>query len=93
MIKYDLKFGYYYIDIYLDFYKYLGFLWKYGEKIRFFEFNVLLFGLLLVGYVFIKVVRVLVKYWRLCGILVIMYLDDGWVCGDFKICKFVLDLI
>lgn len=36
------------------------------------------FGFLLIGCIFIKVIRLLVKYWRLCGILV-----DGWVFDIF----------
>lgn len=86
MIKFDLKFGYYYVDIYFEFQKYLGFSWESEGKNRYFEFIVLFFGFFLVGYIFIKIVRVLVKYWRFYCILVVVYLDDGWVCFDYNLC-------
>ena len=40
-------------------------------------FTVLPFGLCTVYYLFPKVVRPLVCYWRAQGIRIIMYLDDG----------------
>ena len=43
----------------------------------FYEFKVLPFSLTSGPYVFTKVVRQLVKYWRGCGHLTLMYLDDG----------------
>ena len=44
---------------------------------KFYEFKVLPFGLTSAPYAFTKVVRQLVKYWRGCGHLTLMYLDDG----------------
>ena len=93
MIKFDLKSGYHHIDIHPDFHKFLGFSWKFGDKTKYFEFNVLPFGLSSAGHIFTKVVRVLVKYWRSRGIPVIVYLDDGWVCDTLEKCKSASDLI
>lgn len=52
--------------------------------VKFYEFKVLPFGLTSVPYVFTKVVRQLVKYWRGRGDLILMYLDDG-IGGDMSI--------
>lgn len=53
--------------------KYLGFKWK--EKYH--VFNVLPFGISTAGYIFTKVLRDVVKFWRSKGHKVVMYLDDG----------------
>lgn len=83
MIKFDLISGYYYINIYLEFVRYLGFLWNFNGLQCYFVFIVFFFGFSSVGYIFIKVLRLLVLYWRVKVYGVIMYLDDGWVC-DLK---------
>uniref|UniRef100_A0A1X7UTU3 CCHC-type domain-containing protein n=1 Tax=Amphimedon queenslandica TaxID=400682 RepID=A0A1X7UTU3_AMPQE len=70
---FDLKSGYHHIDIYRDFQQYLGFQWE-GE---YFPFTVLPFGLSTACYVFTKVLRPLVKYWRSNGIKALLYIDDG----------------
>ena len=44
---------------------------------NFYEFKVLPFGLSSAPYVLTKVMRQLVKFWRGCGHLVLMYFDDG----------------
>lgn len=40
---------------------------------------VLFFGLLSVLFVFIKCFRFMVRYWRVCNIRIVLYLDDGLV--------------
>ena len=40
-------------------------------------FTVLTFGLATASYIFTKVVRPLVAYWRAKGLWIIVYLDDG----------------
>lgn len=86
MIKFDLKSGYHHVDIHSEFQKYLDFSWEIDGKNRYFEFTVLPFGLSSAGYIFTKIVRVLVKYWRSLCIPVVVYLDDGWVCSDYNSC-------
>lgn len=81
MIKFDLQLGYYYIDIDFCFQQYLGFLWK-GN---YFCFIVLFFGFILVLYVFIKCLRLLVKYWRKNNLKVVFYLDDGFIMVMFEV--------
>ena len=40
-------------------------------------FNVLPFGISTAGYIFTKLTRVPVTYWRAQGIKIVMFLDDG----------------
>ena len=44
---------------------------------RFFQFNVLPFGLGTAPYIFTKLLRLLVKWWRSRGFHCVVYLDDG----------------
>ncbi len=78
MFSFDLKSGYHHIDIFNEHWEYLGFSWtgKDGVK-RFYVFVVLPFGLCTAGYIFTKVCRVLVKFWRKHGNKVVVYIDDG----------------
>ena len=45
--------------------------------VRFFVFTVLPFGLKPASYVFTKVLRPLIKYWRAMGIKAVIYVEDG----------------
>lgn len=73
LFSFDLKSAYHHIMINEVDRKYLGFKWK--EK--YYVFNVLPFGLSTAGYIFTKVLRKAVKFWRSKGHKVVMYLDDG----------------
>ena len=73
LFSFDLKSGYHHVDIAKEHWKYLGFSWH----TRFFVFTVLPFGLVSACYMFTKLVRPLVKYWRGHGLRIIVYLDDG----------------
>ena len=78
MITFDLKSGYHHVDINHDCWSYLGFSWyEPGGCRQFFMFRVLPFGLSTACYVFTKLLRPLVKYWRAKGRRVIVYIDDG----------------
>ena len=78
LFKFDLKSGYHHVDIHEDFQKFLGFSWifKDGSK-RFFQYAVLPFGLTSGPFIFTKIVRALVKYWRSYAIKIACFLDDG----------------
>jgi hypothetical protein len=89
MIKYDLKSGYFHIEIHEDFQKYLGFSWNSNGCTKFYVFAVLPFGLRVAGTVFTKVLRPLVKRWRSFGYHIIMYLDNGWASHDEYTCRLV----
>ena len=79
--KFDLKSGYHHIDICQHYEQFLGFQWALGgAKNRYFCFTVLPFGLSSAPYLFTKVFRPLVRYWRGLGIHLVLYLDDGVGC-------------
>ena len=73
LFSFDLKSGYHHIDIAEAHFKYLGVSWE-G---KFYVFTVLPFGLCTACYIFTKVVRPLVRYWRSKGLRILVYLDDG----------------
>lgn len=77
MFSFDLKSGYHHIEIFEEHWQYLGFSWTEDGITRFYVFLVLPFGLATAGYIFTKVCRVLVKFWRSLGIKIVMFLDDG----------------
>ena len=82
LITFDLKSGYHHIDIHKQHWTYLGFSWALDHEPEFYVFCVLPFGLATACYVFTKVMRPLVKYWRQQGIRVVVYLDDGLVAVE-----------
>ena len=73
VITFDLKSEYHHVDMAREHWKYLGFTW--GGK--HFCFKSLPFGLSTAPYVFNKLVRVMVKFWRAKGIRCMMFFDDG----------------
>ena len=73
LFTFDLKSGYHHVDIAEEHCKYLGFAWH-G---RFYMFTVLPFGLSSACYMFTKLLRPLVRYWRARGLRILVYLDDG----------------
>ena len=77
LYKFDISKGYHHIDIDKNHQKYLGFSWKIDEKIRYFMFTVLPVGLCSAPFIFTKVMRSLVKFWRREGIKICVYIDDG----------------
>jgi len=77
LFKFDLKSGYYHIDIFEPHQTYLGFSWNFEGKTRYFIFSVLPFGLSTAPFIFTKTVRPLIKYWRSLAIKIACFLDDG----------------
>ena len=73
VFSYDLKSAYHHLQCFPADRMYLGFQWEN----RYYVYNVLPFGLATSGYIFSKVTREIVKYWRGKGFKIIMYLDDG----------------
>ena len=74
---FDLKFGYHHVEIFPDHRQYVGFSWNFGSVVKFFVFTVLPFGLSSAPYIFSKLVRSLVNYWRGLGRRVVTFVDDG----------------
>jgi len=80
LFNFDLKSGYHHIDIFPEHQTYLGFSWNIQGIPKYFCFTVLPFGLSSAPYIFTKVLRPLVKFWRFNGVRIVVYLDDG--CGS-----------
>jgi hypothetical protein len=71
-VSFDLTSRYYHVGLHPRTRTYTGFCWK-GE---YFQCNCLPFGMKSAPWVFSKVMRELVIYWRMSGISGIPYLDD-----------------
>ena len=80
MFSFDLKSGYHHVDIADIHHTYLGFEWH-GS---YYAFTVLPFGLSTACYIFTKMLRPLVRYWRAKGIRITLYLDDGLAVATGK---------
>ena len=85
LFSFDLKSGYHHVDIAKEHWKYRGFSW--GSC--YYVFTVLPFGLASACYIFTKLVRPLVGYWRRKGLRTVVYLDDGLcaVTGEERACE------
>ena len=75
-VKWDMRSGYHHLNIHSEHNKFLGFSWNIDGKDKYFIFSVLPFGLYSTGHIFIKVVRVLVNYWR----------SQCWACDSYERC-------
>ena len=91
MISFDLQGSYHHIDICPD-QTFLGFAWKFSSdtKFRYFVFTVLPFGLASAPFIFTKCLKPLEKYWRIHGISVAIFLDDGWLIDSDQVSCAVL---
>ena len=65
------------LDIYPPHQTYIGFAWTENGVTKYFCFTIFPFGLTSSPFVFTKLLRPLIKYWRLKGLLIIIYIDDG----------------
>ena len=77
MFKFDLKSDYHHVDVHPEHQQYLGFSWDTSGISQYYVFAVLPFGLSTACYVFTKLMRPMVRYWRGKGLKAIVYLDDG----------------
>ena len=84
MFKFDLKSGYHHVDIFSEHQRYLGFRWDDEGTPQYDVFTVLPFGLATACYIFSKLLRLLVRYWRGRGLKAIVYLDDGIIAVKGK---------
>ena len=82
LFKFDISQVYHHINIDKQHQKYLGFSWKIKGQTRYFVFTVLPFGLTLAPFLFIKVMRCLVTFWRVQGIKISVFIDDGFGSAD-----------
>lgn len=77
LFSFDIMSGYHHIEIFPPHQSFLGFSWFYKGRVRCFCFKVLPFGLSTAPYIFTKLFRSLVSYWRQQGIHIVVFLDDG----------------
>ena len=82
LFKFDISQGYHHIDIDEQHQKYLGFSWKIEGQTRYFVFTVLPFGLTSALFLFTKVMRCLVTFWRAQGIKISVFIGDGLGSAD-----------
>jgi len=71
-ISYDLTSGYCDVALHLDSRRFVGFKWE-G---RYYQYNCLPFGLSTTPWVFSKIIRELVMFWRSRGINILPHLDE-----------------
>ena len=87
LFAFDLILGYHHINIFEPHRKFLGLQWEGNGKLQFFLFTVLPFGLSTACYAFTKLLRPLVRYWRSQGLRALLYLADGIVAVQGRVCK------
>ena len=80
MFTFDLKSGYHHIEVAIDHQSYLGFSWvdPIFKRTQFYRFTVMPFWLSSAPHIFTKVLKPLVKHWRLNGVRIALFLDDCW---------------
>ena len=86
MFKFDLKKGCHHVDIFNEYQTYLGFSWKINQQTHYSVFTVIPFGLSAAPFVFTKMVRPLIKYWRLHAIRIACFLKND-LGIEFKFSK------
>ena len=64
VFKFDLESGYHHVDVFEEDQTYPCSSWKINNIVKFFVFTILPFGLSTASFVFTKLVKPLVKYWR-----------------------------
>lgn len=89
MATIDLKDAYFLIPVHNRFRKYL----RYQINNQLYEFTCLPFGLCTAPSVFTKIIKPVLSYLRVRGVMCVAYLDDFWVMGKTKEeCQFSVDL-
>jgi len=87
LFTFDIKSGYHHVEIFHPHQKYLSFSWNLDGQASYFSFTVLPFGLTSGPYIFTKLLRPLIGFWRDFGIKIAVFIDDGHsVEIDFETC-------
>ena len=80
VFSFDLKSGYHHVDIFPDHRKFLAFSWHFGtNRVRYFQFTVLPFGLSSAPFIFTKLIKPLEAFWRLQKIEDFALVGGSWV--------------
>jgi hypothetical protein len=89
-VSYDLTSGYYHVSLHPSSRPYVGFKWD-G---KYYMYNCLPFGLSTAPWVFSKVMRELVMFWRAKGVNILPYLDDFFFLKKgFAPCRLVAIMV
>ena len=82
LFSFDLAQAFHGVDICDHHQTFLGFSYVVEGVKKFFKFTVLPFGMKLSPFVYTKLFRPLIKYWRGQGIKIVVYLADGAGCNE-----------
>ena len=67
------------------FFRIIGDFWHFGtNRVRYFQFTVLPFGLSSAPFIFAKLIKPLEAFWRLQGIPIAIFFDDGVGAGSSR---------
>ena len=77
LYTFDIKSVYHHTEIFDSHKTYLAFHRRYKGKPTYFAFNVLPFGMSTAPYIFTKVLKAVINYWRSAGRRICMFLNDG----------------
>ena len=78
LFNFDLKSGYDNVDIFSKHRKYLSFGWEFCDGITwYYSFCVFPFGLSSAPYLFTKLLKPVLRFWRSHGIPIVIFFDDG----------------
>ena len=80
----EIKSAYHHVEIFDSHRTYLGFQWPYQGKPTYFVFSVLPFGMSTAPYIFTKVLKPVINYWRSTDRRISMFLDDGLGGNSYK---------
>ena len=80
---FDLKSGYHHVEIFSEHQRFLAFTWSLHGVTKYLAFTSLPFGLTLAPFIFTKLMRSFISYWRGQGKRIVVYLDDG-IGGAFN---------
>jgi hypothetical protein len=72
LFSFDLKSAYHHIEVSDHHRTYLGFEWEMNGESKYFVFNVLPFGISSASFIFTKLMKSVVRYWRSLGFNIVM---------------------
>lgn len=81
MFSFDLKRGHH-VKTFQPHETFLGFSWNFQGETGYYIFTVLPFGLSVPPYIFNKILRPLIRWWRGNSIYIVVFLEDGWSIAD-----------
>ncbi len=84
LFSFDLKKGYYHVDLDESVLDLFGFSFSFAGKTYFGCWTICTFGLSTTPYLFTKLLKPLITHWRSLGLHIFIYLDDGLALCDCR---------